>query len=380
MYIGTEPTTIVATPEILLFTTIEGGKIPNPQSVLVTNAISQPLAWAVSEPTDYSWMTLSNTTGSSGGSFQVAVDNSGLPAGIYSGKVRISAPHAANDPFDVQVLLIVAQDPNANILAEIEAEGAEALPNSGWELTTYATQNGIKAAVREITSPNNKYRLDYKFNVPKGFDKVYIFGEVNVGGLPSQDSFWLTINNGDTCVWNNLYELGDGWKRCWLYNHDIDTLHIFDVHEGENTISVFPREKNAMLNWLVVTTNPKIDLEKHEFGGKIPAGIEDTRPFFPGSDRIFPDQVTLAPNYPNPFNPATNINFTIHQRSVVTLSIYNELGQWVDDIVNSEYLPGEYQMSWDGRDRHGIPVQSGRYYAVLKTASQRKVIKMTLVK
>ncbi len=379
MYIGTEPTTIVATPEILLFTTIEGGKIPNPQSVLVTNAISQPLAWTVTEPTDYSWMTLSNTTGSSGGSFQVAVDNSGLPAGIYSGKVRISAPHAANDPFDVQVLLIVAQDPNANILAEMEAEGAEALPNSGWELTTYDNQNGIKAAVREVTSPNMKYRLDYKFIVPKGFDKVYIFGEVNVGGLPSQDSFWLTVNERDTCIWNNLYELGDGWKRCWLYNHDIDTLHIFNVHEGENTISVFPREKNAMINWLVVTTNPKTDIAKHEFGGKIPAGIEDSRPF-PGDDHPFPNQVTLAPNYPNPFNPATNIIFSVNQRSIVTLSIYNELGQWVNDIVNADYLPGEYQMSWDGRDRHGIPVQSGRYYAVLKTDSQRKVIKMTLVK
>lgn len=380
MSIGTEPTAIVATPEILLFTAIEGGKNPNPQSVIVTNAINQPLSWNVSEPSDYRWLTLSNTQGTSGGHFQVAVDISGLPAGIYTGLARISAPHAANDPFDVKVLAVVTQDPNGAILAEMEAENAKTLPNSGWKLITEAGQNGVKADVREVYSPNNKYRLDFTFNVPQGFDKVYIFGEVNVGGLPNQDSFWLTLNDGDTCVWNNLYELGEGWKRCWLYNFDIDTLHAFTVKSGENKISVFPREKNAMLNWLVVTTNPKLDIQNHKFGGKINAGIGDSGPY-PNVNRHFPpDYVKLLPNYPNPFNPATNIVFSINQRSLVSLSIYNELGQWITDLVNAEYLPGEYHLNWDGTDRQGFPVHSGRYYAVLRSNSQRKVIKMTLVK
>ncbi|MBN2089713.1 DUF1565 domain-containing protein [candidate division KSB1 bacterium] len=380
MYIGTEPTSIVANPEILLFTTTETGKTPSPQSVIVTNAISQPLSWSVSEPSEYTWMTLSNTSGNSGGHFQVAVDVTGLQAGIYSGKVRISAPHAANDPFDVQVLLIVAQDPDGAILAEMEAEGAQALPNSGWETVSEANQNAVKAAVREVNSPNDKYRLDYTFNVPKGIDKVYIFGEVNVDGQPNQDSFWFTVNNGDTCVWNNLYELGDGWKRCWLYNFDIDTMHTFAVHEGENTMSIFPREKNAMINWLVVTTNPKLDIQNHKFGGKIPAGIENS-PHYPDGVHVFPpDYVSLSPNYPNPFNPVTNIMFSVNQRSLISLAIYNELGQWVKNLVQAEYQPGEYQLNWDGTDQQGIRVQSGRYYAVLKTDSQRKVIKMTLVK
>ncbi len=380
MYIGTEPTAIVANPEVLLFTTTETGKNPVPQSVIVTNAINQPLSWRVSEPSEYSWMTLSNTSGSSGGHFQIAVDVTGLQAGIYSGKARISAPHAANDPLDVQVLLIVAQDPNGAILAEMEAEGAEALPNSGWELVTESNQNGVKAAVREMEFPINKYRLDYKFNVPKGVDKVYIFGEVNVGGQPNQDSFWFTVNDGDTCVWNNLYALGEGWQRCWLYDFDIDTIHTFPVHEGENTMTIFPREKNAMINWLVVTTNPELDIRNHEFGGKIPAGVEDTRPHL-SDTRIFPlDYVRLFPNYPNPFNPLTHIQFSMNQRSFVSLSIYNELGQRVKDLVNAEFLPGEFQMNWDGTDNRGIPVQSGRYYAVLRTDSQRKVIKMTLIK
>jgi len=61
---------------------------------------------------------------------------------------------------------------------------------------------------------------------------------------------------------------------------------------------------------------------------------------------FLPDQFELLPNYPNPFNPSTAIQFTIPKSIEVKLFIYNMLGQKVATLVN-EYLPaGYHKISW----------------------------------
>ncbi len=62
--------------------------------------------------------------------------------------------------------------------------------------------------------------------------------------------------------------------------------------------------------------------------------------------QFLPDQFELLPNYPNPFNPSTAIQFTIPKLTEVKLFIYNTLGQKVATLVN-EYLPaGYHKISW----------------------------------
>jgi len=56
----------------------------------------------------------------------------------------------------------------------------------------------------------------------------------------------------------------------------------------------------------------------------------------------------LSQNYPNPFNPVTTINYSIPKRSIVTLKIYDILGEEVATLVNEEKLPGLYEIKFDG--------------------------------
>ncbi len=84
----------------------------------------------------------------------------------------------------------------------------------------------------------------------------------------------------------------------------------------------------------------------------------------------------LYQNYPNPFNPATSINFDLPERNIVTLTIYNILGEVISVPVNNESKPaGRYSVEFDASN-----LPSGVYYYELKAGQYAETKKMVLVK
>jgi hypothetical protein len=79
-------------------------------------------------------------------------------------------------------------------------------------------------------------------------------------------------------------------------------------------------------------------------------------------DPQIPASFALSQNYPNPFNPSTTIRFALPTQSVVSLKIYNILGQEVATLVNTEHPAGFFTVEWNGRNQYGSPVASGVYF------------------
>lgn len=96
-----------------------------------------------------------------------------------------------------------------------------------------------------------------------------------------------------------------------------------------------------------------------------------------------PSTLTLAQNFPNPFNPSTIIAFAIPQslsRTHVEVTIYNELGQLVKKIFSDDLPAGNYTVRWDGTDSRGAAVASGVYFCKVAAGGVIATRKMVLVK
>ena len=74
-----------------------------------------------------------------------------------------------------------------------------------------------------------------------------------------------------------------------------------------------------------------------------------------------PNEFALDQNYPNPFNPTTIIRFSLPQAGLVSLKVYNILGQEIATIVNDEKIAGVYTAVWDGMTSRGVAASSGIY-------------------
>ena len=76
---------------------------------------------------------------------------------------------------------------------------------------------------------------------------------------------------------------------------------------------------------------------------------------------VTPTITRLMHNYPNPFNSATVIPFSLERQAHVRLEVFAVSGQRVRVLVNKPLPAGSHQLHWDGKDDHGRSVASGVY-------------------
>jgi len=99
-------------------------------------------------------------------------------------------------------------------------------------------------------------------------------------------------------------------------------------------------------------------------------------------------EFNLEQNYPNPFNPSTKIKFEIpgqarNDNALVTLKVYDVLGNEVATLVNEEKPDGEYEVEFNSENlpsRQGSALTSGIYFYQLKAGQYSETKKMILLK
>ncbi len=93
-----------------------------------------------------------------------------------------------------------------------------------------------------------------------------------------------------------------------------------------------------------------------------------------------PTRFELSPNYPNPFNPETQIRYAIPEDIHVQITIYNIRGQVIRQLVDDFQTRNSHQVLWDGTDQFGRQVASGVYIYRLDAGKFSQVRKMTLLR
>lgn len=98
------------------------------------------------------------------------------------------------------------------------------------------------------------------------------------------------------------------------------------------------------------------------------------------NDTVPPGENRLLSNYPNPFNPETNISFNLAEAETATLEIFDIRGKLLKTIIDKELPAGSHSYRWNGKTDNGSEVGGGIYIYRLITPSFNQSKKMILLK
>ena len=98
------------------------------------------------------------------------------------------------------------------------------------------------------------------------------------------------------------------------------------------------------------------------------------------SDVQSPSSFKLYSNYPNPFNPNTEIGYSIPEDTFVSITIYDVQGRSVKSLVNQNQDAGIYLTNWNAKNEQGVLVPAGMYYYTIRAGDFTQTKKMILLK
>lgn len=177
---------------------------------------------------------------------------------------------------------------------------------------------------------------------------------------PSDFVVILSTDNGDTwdggTAWNAATELGIVSPTANIFPSPSKNLHL-----AGNDVSLdlfYLGDDGGVVNTTVYHVLVPVTVTSIDENG---SGV--------------PEKLTLNQNFPNPFNPTTQIRFELTQASEVTLDVHNALGQKVATLVNGTVQAGSYSIQFDGAG-----LSSGVYFYTLQAGDISQTKKMMLVK
>ena len=95
---------------------------------------------------------------------------------------------------------------------------------------------------------------------------------------------------------------------------------------------------------------------------------------------LISQEFIIYDNYPNPFNPSTNISYSISNGEYVSINIFDVNGGKVIELFNNYRSAGIYSIDWNGQNERGVQVSAGVYLYSIEAGEYRQTKKMILLK
>ena len=97
-------------------------------------------------------------------------------------------------------------------------------------------------------------------------------------------------------------------------------------------------------------------------------------------DDVVPENFYVSSNYPNPFNPSTQIDIYTNQQSDLTVNIFDAAGRLVNVLINKNLEAGTYSAKWNGNNRQGQSMPTGVYFIQVMSGTEVSTQKLVLMK
>ena len=152
----------------------------------------------------------------------------------------------------------------------------------------------------------------------------------------------------------NVYDLEVFEQIPWVMWAATD-LGIYESRDHGETWAYADNGLPAVSVWRIRVVDDEIILATHGRGvWTLPLDQVQTHAEQDGLE--IPDSFELIGNYPNPFNPSTNIEFRVANASHIRVDVYDILGRKVATLTDQPYEIGSHQIQWDASS-----VSSGQY-------------------
>jgi hypothetical protein len=163
----------------------------------------------------------------------------------------------------------------------------------------------------------------------------------------------------------------------WLNHGSIDPEYISNTADGPVTISAQDPINLTPQDSMVVYYALSFGNDQTEMLDNMDLAVAKYQNItaVARENNLVPESFVLSQNFPNPFNPATKISFSVPSRQNVILKVYNSLGQEVSELVNAEMSPGNYTV-----DFNASSLSSGVYFYKISTEDFSLTKKMLLLK
>ena len=139
----------------------------------------------------------------------------------------------------------------------------------------------------------------------------------------------------------------------------------------------FKGKINEIPGFLEVSTNQFMNNEIKRY-----VGASGTSQLSIGgiSNKGLPVRFTVYPNFPNPFNPTTQIRYNLPKENTVTITIFDLAGRNIRTLMNVEQTAGYHTIGWDASNDLGEGVAAGMYIYTIQAGEYRATKKMVLLK
>ena len=213
---------------------------------------------------------------------------------------------------------------------------------------------------------NGNYKQVYQIDILGLFS--FFYGKIRYTDMDGDGIKGLVVTNGPLVFSFKSSGIGNYYLDFLFEIPPIDTLL-----EGIDFADLDSDGKSEIIAEYVIPNNISFDALSLFWKRNVVTSVQDEY-------ETIPNKIELYPNYPNPFNPETNIRFTLPQETKISLKIFDTLGKEIKTLIEGILPAGEYESHWDGTNDRGEKLPSGVYLITLKSQTFTKTVKALLIK
>jgi len=254
-----------------------------------------------------------------------------------------------------------------HVSAVYEEDGTGTISEANSEMVTVDLQNAPPSAVNLIAPENETVITLTAANVSNTDLGIFWSNSSDADGAQVEYTLDLCVAEFDDCFDTTMTA-----TNLFIPYEDLYAAIVDSVDADLN-----PALTMLNITWDVWASDEWVDVSSANGPFSL---VVDAGWMLSTEEEMLPEVFALHNNYPNPFNPITNIRYDIPEVSDVRIDIYNINGQRVRTLVSREHQPGRYKIQWNATNEFGSPVASGMYIYKIHAKDFVSVKKLLLMK